>query len=60
MNNFDVYVQIMLQTRNSPLSQELLNSVRRAMFELRRITGSEPKKLIDVAEYRSFPAEQEQ
>lgn len=40
---------------NSPLSQELLNSVRRAKFELRRTTGSEPKKLMDVAEYRSFP-----
>lgn len=45
---------------NSPLSQELLNSVRRAKFELRRITGSEPKKLMDVAEYRSFPVWQEQ
>lgn len=45
---------------NSPLSQELLNSVRRAKFELRRTTGSEPKKLMDVAEYRSFPVGQEQ
>lgn len=48
-----------LQHRNSPLSQELLNSVRRAKFELRRTTGSEPKKLMDVAEYRSFPVGQE-
>lgn len=46
--------------RNSPLSQELLNSVRRAKSELRRTTGSEPKKLMDVAEYRSFPVGQEQ
>lgn len=45
---------------NSPLSQELLNSVRRAKSELRRTTGSEPKKLMDVAEYRSFPFGQEQ
>lgn len=45
---------------SSPLSQELLNSVRRAKSELRRTTGSEPKKLMDVAEYRSFPVEQEQ
>lgn len=45
---------------NSPLSQELLNSVRTAKSELRRITGSEPKKLMDVAEYRSFPVGQEQ
>lgn len=48
------------QRRNSPLSQELLNSVRTAKSELRRITGSEPKKLMDVAEYRSFPVGQEQ
>ena len=48
------------QRRNSPLSQELLNSVRRAKSELRRTTGSEPKKLMDVAEYRSFPVGQEQ
>lgn len=45
--------------RKSPLSQELLNSVRRAKFELRRTTGSEPKKLMDVAEYKSFPVRQE-
>lgn len=44
----------------SPLSQELLNSVRRGKSELRRTTGSEPKKLMDVAEYRSFPVQQEQ
>lgn len=42
------------------MSQELLNSVRRAESELRRTTGSEPKKLMDVAEYRSFPVQQEQ
>lgn len=42
------------------MSQELLNSVRRAKSELRRTTGSEPKKLMDVAEYRSFPVQQEQ
>ena len=30
------------------------------MSELRRTTGSEPKKLMDVAEYRSFPVQQEQ
>lgn len=34
--------------------------MRRAESELRRTTGSEPKKLIDVAEYRSFPVGQEQ
>lgn len=49
-----------LQGGGSPLSQELLNSVRRAESELRRTTGSEPKKLMDVAEYRSFPVQQEQ
>lgn len=48
------------QRKNSPLSQELLNSVRRAKSELRRTTGSEPKKLIDVAEYRSFPVGEEE
>lgn len=46
--------------QSSPLSQELLNSVRRAKSELRRTTGSEPKKLMDMAEYRSFPVQQEQ
>lgn len=34
--------------------------MRRAKSELRRTTGSEPKKLMDVAEYRSFPVKQEQ
>lgn len=34
--------------------------MRRAKSELRRTTGSEPKKLMDVAEYRSFPVGQEQ
>lgn len=34
--------------------------MRRAKSELRRTTGSEPKKLMDVAEYRSFPFGQEQ
>lgn len=40
------------------MSQELLNSVRRVVLELRKTTGSEPKKLMDVAEYRSLPVGQ--
>lgn len=37
-----------------PWSQELLNSVRMETGELRIRTGSEPRKFIEVAEYRLF------
>lgn len=35
-----------------PLSHELLNSVRMETGELRIKTGSEPRKFMDVAEYK--------
>lgn len=38
----------------SPLSQDVLNSVRMVTGELRITMGSEPRKFIEVAEYKSF------
>lgn len=43
-----------------PLSQELLNSVRMMLEELRIRTGSEPRKFIEVAEYRVLSGETRQ
>lgn len=40
----------------SPLSQDVLNSVRMVTEELRITMGSEPRKFIEVAEYKSFSA----
>lgn len=41
--------------RIPPLSKDDLNSVRMMTGELRIMTGSEPRKFIEVAEYKSFP-----
>lgn len=38
----------------SPLSQDVLNSVRTLASELRITMGSEPRKFMEVAEYKSF------
>lgn len=37
-----------------PLSQDVLNSVRMGTSELRIRMGSEPRKFIEVAEYKLF------
>lgn len=46
--------------RNSPLSQLLFASERRGVKELRNKTGLEPKKFMEVAEYRSLSVTREQ
>lgn len=54
------YGKISQRLSDSPLSQLLLVSVRRGNNELRNTTGSEPKKFMEVAEYRSLSVLQEQ